>query len=33
MLMSDSVKSQLLSITNCINGGYPLYQEFVFETE
>ena len=26
MLMSDYVKSQLLSITNCMNGGYPRWQ-------
>ncbi len=26
MLMSDFVKSQLLSITNCMNGGYPRWQ-------
>lgn len=26
MLMSDYVKSQLISITNCMNGGYPRWQ-------
>ncbi len=26
MLMSDYVKNQLLSITNCMNGGYPRWQ-------
>lgn len=26
MLMSDYVKQQLLSITNCMNGGYPRWQ-------
>ena len=26
MLMSDYVRSQLLSITNCMNGGYPRWQ-------
>ena len=26
MLMSDYVKGQLLSITNCMNGGYPRWQ-------
>lgn len=26
MLMSDYVKTQLLSITNCMNGGYPRWQ-------
>ncbi len=26
MLMSDYVKSQLFSITNCMNGGYPRWQ-------
>lgn len=26
MLMSDYVKSQLLSVTNCMNGGYPRWQ-------
>ena len=26
MLMSDFVRNQLLSITNCLNGGYPRWQ-------
>ena len=26
MLMSDFVRNQLLSITNCMNGGYPRWQ-------